>query len=151
MGTDVYLSYDGQDMSDKANYWKEGNIRASIGMINENYVLRQIFPPECWESEENNFKYTFDLVPKVMRIGEQYLDAVHEGYQLGNAGEAGVDHGNNIANLLKQILPDGASMVMGGIDDIFEAKRWLKTLSMHIAIGISKEQAGLNPKVVISW
>jgi hypothetical protein len=149
MGTDIYLSYDGQDMSDK--YCQEGYIRASIGMINENYVLRQIFPPECWESEENNFKYTFDLVPKVMRVGEQYLDAVHEGYQLGNAGEAGVEHGNNIANLLKQILPEGTSMVMGGINDIFEAKRWLKTLSMHIAIGISKEQAGLNPKVVISW
>ncbi len=149
MGTDVYLMYDGKDPNGKN--WEEGYIRASIGMVNENYVLRQIFPPECWEHEENNFEYTWDLVAKVMRIGEQYLDAVHKGYQLGSKGEAGVEHADNIANLLKSLVPEGATMQMGGIDNLNEARRWLQSVSNHVAIGISKARAGLNPTVDISW
>jgi hypothetical protein len=47
MGTDIYLYYDGQPNDD--SYMTKGYIRASIGMINENYILRQLFPPEVWE------------------------------------------------------------------------------------------------------
>jgi hypothetical protein len=86
-----------------------------------------------------------------MRIGEQYLDAVHKGYQLGSKGEAGVEHADNIANLLKSLVPEGATMQMGGIDNLNEARRWLQSVSNHVAIGISKARAGLNPTVDISW
>ena len=66
MGTDIYLRYDGQDM-EKEGYWQEGNIRASIGMVNENYILRQIFPPECWEEEKNNFFYVENVLTHVQK------------------------------------------------------------------------------------
>jgi len=150
MGTDIYLSYDEQDMK-KEGYWQEGYIRASIGMVNENYILRQIFPPECWEEEKNNFEYNEDLFGKVMRLGEQYLDAVSKGYQLGSKGEAGVTHGDNIATLLKSIIPEGTTMEMGGIDNIVEAKQWYLSVAQHIAMGVSMTKKGLNPKVIISW
>lgn len=148
MGTDVYLNYDGKkDDDDQIGY-----IRASIGMVNENFILRQIFPPECWELGENNFKYTHDLIPKLMRIGEQYLDAVHNGYNLGSKGEAGVDHGDNVAVLLKSIMPKSTNFqMMGGIDNLNDARQWLEHVLNHIAIGIAKAQSGLNPRVYISW
>lgn len=146
MGTDVYLLFDGQKENQTTGY-----IRASIGMVNENFILRQIFPPECWEdTEENNFKYTFDLIPKLMRLREQYLDAVRNSYKLGSMSESGVDHGHGIESFLKSLHPEG-TFVMPCINELGQAKLWFAQIFAHVNIGIIKEMNGLNPRVYISW
>jgi hypothetical protein len=57
MGTDIYLKWDNmskKDHDDQITGWRidkgnTGYIRASIGMIQENELLRKVFPEEVWK------------------------------------------------------------------------------------------------------
>lgn len=149
MGTDIYLSYDGQDQNIEG-YWEEGYIRASIGAINENWVLRKVFPEEIWDDKmPENFKYNMDLLEKAQRLKPQYIDSVEKDYLLGSKDEAGVKHGDGIANLF-QNLGFGV-MQDSGHKSVNSAYAWFRTLENHICIGIAMELLGKNPQVEISW
>ena len=59
MGTDIYLNWDKQTKKEKdeqitgwsINKGDVGYLRASIGMTQENQLLRMIFPDQYWQHE----------------------------------------------------------------------------------------------------
>ena len=59
MGTDIYLHWDNQNDEEKdkqitgysIGHGYTGYLRASIGMTQENQLLRMIFPDQYWQHE----------------------------------------------------------------------------------------------------
>jgi hypothetical protein len=147
MGTDVYMTYVGQPENDS---WEEGYIRASIGMINENYILRQIFPEQVWEDEVYEFHYNMELLEKVQRLKDQYLHAIKNNYDLGSKEEAGVKHGDGVQNLFKN-MGFGTMQTSGSPKDMDSAKGWFRQVEHHVVLGIAMSNLGKKPRVEISW
>ena len=82
MGTDIYLSWDKIKKKEKDNQCTgfsinsgdAGYLRASIGMHQENAILRKIFPIEYWEGEgEMRFVFNEKAMAKVSFYGRLYL------------------------------------------------------------------------------
>ena len=84
MGTDIYLEWDGMTDEEKEaqitgfsiRAGDKGYLRASIGMVLENSILREIFPREYWESSEPleyNFQKRSKELPYLLKI---YISAV---------------------------------------------------------------------------
>ena len=176
MGTDIYLYYDGQPKDDKV--WEEGYIRASIGMLNENYILRQLFPPEVWENENpkcpnckgegfinyvKEQKYSWnekntkcEKCEKLFRLGTQYMYAEQRGKKLGSKEEAGVAHGDAVMNAFSKMgfethnvaKEEKAESVIRHTEFCLD---WLQSVFNHYKMGLEKEEAGLHPRVAISW
>jgi hypothetical protein len=170
MGTDIYLNWEGktqQDWDDQMTGWSidagsVGYLRASIGMITENAVLREIFPEKYWtagSTDEFDFKGAYALLGK---LGFEYLASVVEGTEMQLAGQAakGIGEQQETAMAIHSAIMGvaesfGASgqlqVYMGKPESFSGAVNWLNSLFQFLELGIEKQKKGLKPYPGISW
>ena len=161
MGTDIYLSWDKIKKKDKEkqytgysiNSGDAGYLRASIGMHQENAILRKIFPIEYWEGEgEMRFVFNEKAMAKVSFYGRFYLAHAIMGVPIVKDVE------NTPENAMLQAILKTIGKSFDSIDtseikesDIFFKTTFMKSVFDFFELGYRKEQKELNPKVYISW
>ena len=155
MGTDVYLRWNRQAKEEMEKQHEgifsidQGNIgylRASIHMVDENTVLRMIFPDEYWQGGDE-MEYDFNRNYK-------YLKPLLNSYMKGEE----IDIGDRL---------DGLKKLSGGIIRAFENQGlqvrkpeprsiqgrviWAKSLIQFFRLGIKLQKEGMNPRICILW
>ena len=171
MGTDIYLEWDGKtEMEQNAqseSAWsidagRFGYLRASIGMADENAVLRTLFPEKYWKersTEEYDFEAGYEMLSVLgmkylmsavsgepMEIGKEYAGAMNRQEQSAMA----------IHGALTQLADRfGASekfkVYMGSVRSLGSAVEWLNSLFKFFDLGKEKQKEGLRPYPYISW
>jgi len=153
MGTDVYLEWKGMTEEDKEKRYtgysiEAGNVgylRASIGMIEENRVLRAIFPEKLWKASGAllyDFKGNEQLIVKIIK---NYLAGNTVDVQ-GREDER-VNFGKVVAEMIKKMAGDDAQIFASDSAD----KVWAKSVLEFCVLGIKLQKENKKPKVNISW
>ena len=164
MGTDVYLNWKGMTKKEKeAQYcgWdiekgKSGYLRASIGMFNENTVLRTVFP-DNWQGEKPYDFLDENNLTKLELSARTYLLVVMFGEEiLHEKMQPAVEMGKVIESVFKDASSksDNKSdirFVMPKTEDLYSAICWLKSLYEFYYLGCEKQKDGKKPQVYISW
>lgn len=163
MGTDVYLGWDGITPKEKkARYTGfdisaggAGYLRASIGMVNENTVLRILMPDhwECAREEADKGGKPYDFkgnYPLLERLARQYLLATILRKQIEHPDHVGArEMGRNVVKMLKAA---GFEDVRGDEPtDLPGAVMWLNSVFRFFFLGLEKQKEKLNPRIYISW
>lgn len=150
IGTDVYLSWDGQTKAEEKaqitgysiNAGSVGYLRASISMEKENAVLREVFPDKFWEGKA--LPYDFDAGWKTLNlIAKKYLSSCLFGIPI-----------ERFKQVFQQLAEAGKfdKIIVGDIDDdILGNVTWLNSLVEFFRLGYKKQKEYKNPKVCISW
>jgi hypothetical protein len=165
MGTDIYLNFKGKTKKDEdaqvtgfsIDAGKVGYLRASIGMANENAVLRELFPDhwEPTEKEAENGGKPFDFksaenTNRLYRLALKYLIAEITSTAVHHPKHSSAEKmGNNVMDALKGLGFE--SVETGSISDLRHAVMWLNSLFEFYNLGREKQEAGLKPKIYISW
>jgi hypothetical protein len=157
MGTDCYLNWTGKRKTDwdkqykgfTINGGKDGYLRASIGMVNENTVLRLLFHARYWDKESRapyDFKGNFELMQKLLnaylsgKIDEQLVDGMIE------RKNANLQMMENLATLFNT-----DNIRMSGSDDAKFKQTWANSVIEFFKYAIKKQEKGLRPYPYISW
>jgi hypothetical protein len=163
VGTDVYLGWDKMTPKEKKarytgfsiNAGDAGYLRASIGMVNENTVLKILMPDhwECTEEEADNGgkRYNFEENYALLgKVAKQYLIATLMGKQIEHPDHAKMHEvGNTLMKMLKGM---GIGEVQGNRPaDLSGAVMWLNSVFQFFFLGMEKQKEGLNPRIFISW
>jgi hypothetical protein len=163
VGTDVYMEWDGMTPKEKKarytgfsiNAGHLGYLRASIGMVNENSVLR-ILMPDHWEyteEEANNGGKPYEFgknLGLLARLARQYLLAKMAGKEVEHPEHAKVHRLGKA--LLEKLEAAGFETVRRGDPvDVSSAVMWLNSLFQFFFLGMEKEKEGLNLGIFISW
>lgn len=154
MGTDIYLSYDGQEEEEQnaqasclfeSTKGEIGYLRAAIWMRAENDFLRRLFPDDIWESPE----------PRAFDFDENYekFKFLAEHYLLGT--DMNVPEDENI-EMFKQAIQKLVKETGGKLHENPEMDseartKWLGSVKAFFEKGHDLQRAGRNPKVEISW
>lgn len=165
MGTDVYLNWDNATEEDKKKQitgWDIGRghvgyLRASIGMVKENQVLRAVFPEECWNGNaiEYNFKDNYERMTK---IGAKYIlsalcgkSIVHD-TPITKGHQTQIVMAESVFGMLEVVAKgkNGKIEVMNA-EGFRYAVMWLNSLFGFFDLGYNKQKEGKNPTVEISW
>lgn len=163
MGTDIYLKWDGQTRTQqKAQYTgysidagNVGYLRASIGMETENAVLREVFPNEIWEKAGKYIPYDFNQGFAVLQaVAKKYLASCLFGIPY-TKNAVQIKHEEwakrALAMLAEKKKFDKVVNPADSMDDLPNAVMWLNSLYNFFWLGMDKQKAKLNPKVMISW
>ena len=161
MGTDIYLSWDKIKKKEKndqctgfsINSGNTGYLRASIGMHQENAILRKIFPIEYWEGEgEMRLVFNERAMSKVSFYGRLYLAHAIMGVPIVKDVE-NTPENKMFQAIMKTIGKSFDSFETSEIkeSDIFFKTTFMKSVFDFFELGYRKEQKELNPKVYISW
>jgi hypothetical protein len=154
MGSDIYLSWDKMSKADNKKQMtgfsidagKFGYLRASIGMINENKILRILFPDKFWRGK--SMKYDFKKnYGRLRQAGIAYLLANLFGIEMPLWTEA-IELGKLLTDKLQKA---GFEVATSELTDYRYAVMWLDSLFDFFELGIKKQEENLNPKVIISW
>jgi len=171
MGTDIYLEWEGKTEAEMdaqmEGSWSIdagglGYLRASIGMMNENAVLRALFPEKYWSrrsTDEYDFKAGYEMLnvlgmkylmsamsDKPMDIGMEHVETMNRQEQSAMA----------IHGALTQLADRlGASekfkVYVGAVRSLGSAVEWLNSLFKFFELGMEKQDKGLKPYPHISW
>jgi hypothetical protein len=163
MGTDVYMEWRKKTKEEKEKQLTgfditKGNVgylRASIGMHQENSVLRLLFPMKYWEDDckdEYDFIGNYSMAVKVLK---SYLDG-------GDMEEYQTDKNGKDLNRQKEIQDAivGALEKLGGEVKVIcsssgrddEGKRvWAKSIVEFFKMGMKLQNEGKKPYPYISW
>lgn len=169
MGTDVYLEWNGKTEAEEKRQAEAcltiaggdvGYLRASIHMQNENTVLRLLFPPKYWHErsrDEYDFKANYEMLE---HIGLKYILCSVTGKDLQMPEEqkpnmpSSRQTGEAIFRAL-QSIEQASNGSLGIYTDethgLASAVEWLNSLFQFFALGIAKQEEGLNPYPYISW
>lgn len=169
MGTDVYLEWEGKtEKEQEARFtgWDigagdVGYLRASIGMVNENALLRMVFAEKYWtecSKEPYDVKGSFEVLSE---LGFRYLVAVVSGrpMEMSQAGKAVMagqrERGLSVMEEVKKACErqegaGGVAVRLGEIREFRDAVRWLESLFCFFDLGVEKQEAGLKPYPCIS-
>lgn len=163
MGTDVYLYWKGMTEEEKkAQYTgfeiysgNVGYLRASIGMHDENEILRQIFPPKYWGTEDpqiydfnknykNNIQYIMAYIMKPLITRELSDKPVLD----QNLSENTLKGLYELYNKLKQ-----SDMVIqiGTLDGIDAKIKYASSVIDFLWLGKDKQDEKKEPTVYISY
>jgi len=132
----------------------KGYLRASIGMIKENYLLRLVFPKEFWEHQEKSLSYDFiKNYPKMLRLGWAYLVSVvlNKEIVISEEQKKQTKMGDMIIKMLNSQGWKNMGIVSHTESDFPFAVCWLNSLIEFFELGIQKQKEKLNPRVEISW
>ena len=157
MGTDIYLSWDKQTEEEKKaqitgyniEAGSKGYLRASIGMVKGNHLLRLIFPDEFWKKYEElpyDFQANFN---KMLNLGFQYLLSVVFGIDIQVSEEQKKQ--TEMVDRFLEIIKGYSKVICHRESDFPFAVCWLNSLIEFFELGIEKQEENLNPKVRISW
>lgn len=169
MGTDVYLEWTGKKEADEKKQAEAcltiaggdvGYLRASIHMQNENAVLRLLFPDKYWHErsrDEYDFKANYEMLE---HIGLKYILCSVTGKDLQVPEEqkpnmASLQQtGSAISRALKAVQQASNSSLgiyRGETHGLAGVVEWLNSLFQFFALGIAKQEGGVNPYPCISW
>lgn len=167
MGTDMYLSWSGMTKEEKDNRitgydigcGDKGYIRASIGMYNENAVLRALFP-DHWEGhgkgDYDEDGKPFDFLNKV---NQRKLHQLAIAYLLSKLTETEVHHPElaesegivkEIATILDKAFVKEA-VHKDSNEELPYVIMWLNSLFQFYRLGCQKQEDGKKPRIYISW
>ena len=160
MGTDIYLKWEGMGKKDEEKQYtgfditkgSVGYLRASIGMVEENDVLRLIFPERYWGGYGKMYDFKKNL-PRLKDIFTAYV----EGEKIKVESKSKVEQqlsGDAIRQMIKDV---GGEAIEGTLkhDDADEARawriKWAKSVVQFFALGLKLQEDGKKPRIVISW
>jgi hypothetical protein len=158
MGTDVYLHWRKMSKADhKAQItgWSitagnKGYLRASIGMVEENMVLRMVFPHKYWQGDVCKDPYDFVgnsvLVVNILREylnGKMRPELIPDNTELQKMKE--MDY--FIRNM---VGATGGEIITNDKDETYK-RVWAKSLFDFFLLAMEKQNAGLYPYPEISW
>lgn len=126
-----------------------GYLRASIGMVAENRLLRRIFnDEELWEGRTKEF----DFIAAKARLPD-LLDAYVQGEELPETPDSRkqVEMGNAVQELLRQAGYSEEQVSMGESRDEMGRKRYAASIVRFFVVAMQKQHEGKHPKVYISW
>jgi len=159
MGTDIYLCWNGMTKEDEEKQitgfditkGDKGYLRASIGMIIENLILREVFEEKYWESTdplEYDFKTKCLELPFLLKkylLTKIEIELIMERREIPE----------NLREFLEKIdlleLSKEPKLTSGMIKDIVSTIKWANSLIDFFLLGIKKQEEGKNPKILISW
>ncbi|MFH1623782.1 MAG: hypothetical protein ABID54_01320 [Pseudomonadota bacterium] len=163
MGTDIYLEWDNIEGADKEKQYtgfsvdagKAGYLRASIGMYQENIVLRQIFPSTFWNNESGEYlpyEFTDTGFEDVQIIGARYLTFVMFGIPL-EEDEGATEQLKFGESIMRMLGGMGFDNIEGGArkSSLRFAVMWLNAVFNFYLLGLEKAKEEKNPRVYISW
>jgi hypothetical protein len=169
MGTDIFLKWDGMteqesnaqlaaSKSFRLNAGRLGYLRASTGMKRENAFLRLIFPLEYWyNSTGEPVPFNFLLGQSALSRGARaYLQSARDGTSpnFKDYTLVAVSTNEEIKMTTNQSVEGvGLQKVVAGDEDLVleAAKEWLEEVAEFFNIGMEKQDAGLHPKILVSW
>ena len=159
MGTDIYLNWKKQTEDEKKaqitgfrNNGDDGYLRASIGSIRENQMLRILFSEEYWNPTEEIFNEDLG-VPYDFLTNEEFLQKALAFYLHGT------DEEDTITESLIQQTSFGLS-VMAALSGLKGKKTMFKNddleyfsneVKKFYELGKTKNQAGIKTYIDISW
>jgi hypothetical protein len=152
MGTDIYLSWDGQTKEDEdlqstgfdITQGEVGYLRAAVWMSEENNVLRALFPNEYWEAPEA-MEYDFDMNVEVLKKFAQE-------YAIGNTAKPSTILETKTKEALQEALEGLGTVQFGGENLSADDKtKWLRSLVAFFKKGWQLQKDGKKPKIYISW
>jgi len=157
MGTDIYLEWDGKSEEDKKaqitgfdiTAGRVGYLRASIGMIKENQILRELFP-DCWDGGEIPYDFLGNE-DQLSRLAKKYISSELfkiEMKEITEGQQRQIEMGTMLTTLFKSL---GCDVVKGTNGEFLWSVRWLNSLIEFFALGMEKQKEGKNPKIYISW
>jgi len=162
VGTDIYLSWDKQTKKEKKEQitgWSidagdKGYLRASIGMVKENKVLRLLFPNKIWESKKDGELYDFkENWTKCIKLCQMYI--VSEIFNIpipiiDKGMKSQIKMGEDIVKALNGLGFDNTQIVTTQ-RSFQSAVWWVNSLLNFFTLGYEKQEEKKNPKVKISW
>lgn len=170
MGTDVYLEWNEKTNADEQKQvtgWGIGSgyvgyLRASIHMVQENALLRMLFPEKYWSKrskEEYDFKANLRLL---VDLGNKYLQSVENGTEMEmpeQVKHAVTEYKARNDAIVKAVqeaaikTAPGAEvkLAVGELEGMADAIKWLKSVVGFFKLGIQKQEQGLKPYPYISW
>lgn len=161
MGTDIYLEWEGKTEGDKKKQitgfsigsGDVGYLRASMGMVKENAVLRAVFPEKIWDpQQEKGEPYNFiENVSFLNAIIKQYLAG--ENIDVQNRMDSQQKQGKAILAMLETAGFESDQIIVSNSDDEdSEFKRtWVKSLIDFFKLGVKLQQQNKSPSIYISW
>jgi hypothetical protein len=152
MGTDIYLSYDGQTDVEKdqqvevlfeSSHGDIGYLRAAIWMQEENGFLRRLFPPHMWRGD-GEYSFNFD---------ENYekFNILAEAYELGVSMDFQDDNVDEMREMVQLIAKSIGGKIHESKMDDEARKKWLGSVRAFFKLGHELQKMKKNPKICISW
>jgi hypothetical protein len=127
-----------------------GYLRASIGMMQENRLLRMLFSEEYWEPAEEGLPYDFvkgsELLPKTL---SQYVAG--EELPETESSRRQFQMGQMIMKMMSEADDDAVAQMSGGGRDMEERVRYARSVLRFFMLGVRVQEEGKKPKVWISW
>lgn len=168
MGTDIYMRWNGMTKEDHVLQCRGfdigsgacGYLRASIGMANENYVLRTLFGDDYWKSGKTQAYDFANAFSRMMELALSYLIACLTGSSLEeNSEDASTEKssGTLVVEALKKAgWSEGGIVFPGspGSDPLIDLRygiMWFESLIEFFELGMAKQKEGLTPYPMISW
>lgn len=161
VGTDVYMGWKGQTRKEREKQitgfsidgGKVGYLRASIGMTNENAVLREVFPDSFWESgKPTRFVFDEEGYGRLTKLGAAYLLAAMAGRVIrSEKNRESEEIGRKVLEMLAGAGIRREDVSVGRNRDLRGAVMWLNSLFSFYELGMEKEREGKLPEVYISW
>lgn len=161
MGTDVYLEWKGKKEEDSKKQvtgfsidaGDVGYLRASIGMVEENAVLRLMFPEKYWKNGSKaiyDFKGNCILLGKVLKsylnnddlqecLNEKAKDSLNSQKAMGDA-------------IMKAFSQKGFEIEEVKDNEELQFKiMWAKSIMEFFKLGVELQENGQRPYPYISW
>ncbi|MEI6166661.1 MAG: hypothetical protein WCS52_05660 [bacterium] len=165
MGTDVYLEWDTKTEEEQKaqctgcaiDAGEEGYLRASIGMVLEEHILRLLFPEKYWTGESRE-EYDFEgNYEQLNELGFRYLASVAKNEPFEKEGQQHEtlqqqrETAGAITQVIRNAIPGGGWIQTSEIDEFRWAVSWLDSVYSFFELGIRKQRKGLKPYPYISW
>lgn len=160
MGTDLYLGWRGKTKEDKEAQYTgfditKGNVgylRASIGMMEENAVLRVIFPEKYWYNHGKPVPYDFlnntDLMCETLQA---YTDG-KKSPKTSKSFKSQMAHGELVMNALSKLCKsEGDTIQKDNNQELHWRKKWALSVCEFFKLGLIKQKEGKKPTIYISW
>lgn len=160
MGTDCYLKWDKMTKAEEKKQVTgfsidaggSGYIRASIGMVNENALLRVIFPEEYWNApkpKSYDFIRSYGLLSICL---QRYLKCAKEGIRIELKDIGFMMQKESLDKITEALSVFGFDEIKTGSSlDLDSAVIWAKSLVDFFQLGIRLQVNEQNPKIYISW
>lgn len=163
MGTDIYMEWKGKSKEDseKQNTGFSttdgdiGYLRASIGMHNENVVLRLLFPNEYWDHKDEeappyDFEKNWEKMVKLTMVYVIGILANKEFPEMEEMAET-VKMQKDIMEKLKESGFGGDDIHMSKGLDFISGIGWVNSLVEFFRMGCKLQEEGKKPYPYISW
>jgi len=144
LGTDIYLFEEGKQEETEDAY-----IRASIGMREENGTLRQIFPEELWDGDDQEFDFSS------AKNKQNFFCAITNYIDDEIKVEYTNDSMEKFAEILTRVVEEEgyeSSIEMCSAFDTQEERiEWATTVREFYKKGLELQEQGKKMRVLISW